>query len=117
QGSLDLTGIPFIIHAELPLEKETFIGRIVKHESSDDEVLAITLSTDLELPMVRKIEQSIGQRIPVSELPENLIVENENPENDKAKAPKITKNKNIIPDKGDAFHEKKASNAKDYNYS
>lgn len=117
QGNLDLTGIPFIIHAELPLEKETFIGRIVKQDSSDDDVLAITLSTDLELPMVRKIEQSIGQRIPVSDLPENLIVENENPENDKPKALKITKTKNIIPEKGEAFHEKKASNSKDYNYS
>lgn len=116
QGNLNLSGIPFIIHAELPLEKELFISRIVKHDTSEEDVLAITLGTDLELPMVRKIEQAIGQRISVAELPENLVLEQENIDGLSLKATKPAKSK-TAPERGEAFHEKKASNAKDYNYS
>lgn len=109
QGDLDLNGIPFLIHFELPEEKETFIKRIIK--SSDNDSLAITFSTDIELSTIRKIEQSIGKRIPVAGLPDNLVVVTDQPEAKK-------KEKSSSEDfRGEAFHEKKASNAKDYNYS
>lgn len=112
---LDLTGIPFIIQAELPEEKELFISRILQN-NSDEETMALTFTTDLELPMVRKIEQAIGQRIPVAELPENLIIDVEPKENENKK-PKTVRSQNPVEEKGAAFHEKKASNSKDYNYS
>ncbi|MEJ6980180.1 DEAD/DEAH box helicase [Pedobacter sp. P351] len=112
---LNLTGIPFMIQAELPHEKEEFISRILQN-SSDDQTIAITFTTDLELPMVRKIEQSIGQRIQVAELPENLIIDVE-PKDTESKKPKTTKVQSPVEEKGAAFHEKKASNSKDYNYS
>lgn len=115
QGNLDLQGLPFIIHAELPEDKQTFISRIINSDSGGEEVLAITLSTDFELPVVRRIEQAIGQKMPVADLPEDLIVDVEQRDPERKvqthKAPKETE------ERGAAFHEKKASNAKDYNYS
>ena len=90
-----------------------FINRVLQH-SSDEETIALTFTTDLELPMVRKIEQAIGQRIPVAELPENLVIDSE-PKESKKKI-KTTKAPDVIEEKGAAFHEKKASNSKNYNY-
>jgi ATP-dependent RNA helicase RhlE len=107
--SIDLHGIPFIFHLEMPIEIETFIGRIVKNTDSD-EVLAISFATDLELSMVKKIEQTIGLPIPIIELPENLIIEKDKPK-------KTLKNEISEPEIGSAFHAKKQSNVKDYNYS
>lgn len=107
--SIDLQGIPFIFHLEMPIEIETFIGRIVKNTDSD-EVLAISFATDLELSMVKKIEQTIGLPIPIIELPENLIIEKDKPK-------KTLKNEISEPEIGSAFHAKKLSNVKDYNYS
>lgn len=111
---LDLTGISFIFHFELPEEKEIFLSRIVKNKEVEEEVVAITFSTDLELSQVRKIEQSIGQKMEVLDLPEDLMIET-------AKKPKkgVDKNKiaddDLRPQGGGAYHEKKESNAKNYN--
>ncbi|EHQ30496.1 DEAD/DEAH box helicase [Mucilaginibacter paludis] len=112
QGFLDVSDVPFMIHLELPDEKETFIERIIKRQD-EQETIAITFATDIELGTVKKIEHSIGHKIPVDELPENLVVANEEKETAKKKVtPK--------PDtemRGEAFHEKKESNKKDYNFS
>ncbi len=115
QEYLELEGISFIIHFELPLEKETFIAHILNKNASDDlKTLAITFSTDIELSQVRKIEQAIGTKLPLADLPANLIIERDIKKNngDDVKAVEKTK-----PASGSAFHEKKESNAKDYNYS
>jgi len=108
---LDIQGIPFIIHFELPEQKETLIQRIIKHE--DEEVVAITFSTDIELIEVKKIEQAIGQRMEAMELPEDLKIV------DPTAKPKKKQGEDDEDqsERGAAFHEKKASNLKNYNYS
>lgn len=112
----DLSSIPFIIHFELPLETEVFVDRVINPSPQENtETLAITFATDLELNAVRKIEQAIGQKITVAELPEELVVEKEQKPESAEK--KVIKTKNQIPEPGAAFHEKKASNAKTYNFS
>ena len=110
--NLDLSGIPFIFHLEIPAEKETFISRIVKG-ADNEEGFAISFATDIELATVKRIEQAIGKIIPVSELPDDLIIEKD------ATKGKKTKSKASIEEEmtGAAFHEKKESNNKDYNYS
>jgi superfamily II DNA/RNA helicase len=115
--AVDLNGIPFLIHFELPADKETFIDRIIDNTpDKDEEVLAITFTTDLELNMVKKIEQAIGQKIQIAELPEELIIEKD--KKDIAPEEKQPlKSKQAVPVAGEAFHEKKASNSKTYNYS
>eukprot|EP01012_Entosiphon_sulcatum_P005036 TRINITY_DN12136_c0_g2_i1.p1 TRINITY_DN12136_c0_g2~~TRINITY_DN12136_c0_g2_i1.p1 ORF type:complete len:277 (-),score=49.72 TRINITY_DN12136_c0_g2_i1:101-850(-) len=108
---LNIEGIPILLHLELPEQKETLIKRIVKH--GEEEVVAITFSTDIELIEVKKIEQAIGQKLEVMELPEDLKVV------DAAAKPKKKKvsEEDEESERGAAFHEKKASNLKNYNYS
>ncbi|MBS7563017.1 DEAD/DEAH box helicase [Mucilaginibacter sp. Bleaf8] len=116
EQKLDLDDIPFLIHFELPIEKETYINRIINHSPNDEnETMAIRFATDLELTAVKKIEQAIGQKIPLAELPEDLIVEKERTFADLAEK-KAAKAKADDDAPGAAFHEKKASNAKTYNY-
>ena len=113
--ALDLAGIPFIFHFELPEEKETFLNRIIKNKAAEQEMVAITFSTDMELAQVKKIEQSIGQKIEVADLPEEILVE-------KTSKPKgldknrVVKVKPEEPAGGGAYHDKKESNTKTYNY-
>ncbi|HEY0176055.1 MAG TPA: DEAD/DEAH box helicase [Pedobacter sp.] len=115
QGHLDLSGIPFIFHFEVPEEKETFLSRIIKDKENPEEVVAITFSTDMELVQVKKIEQAIGQKMEIAGLPEDILIE-------KASKPKgLDKNRvvKVKPDEpagGGAYHEKKESNTKTYNY-
>lgn len=112
--SINLEGLPFIIHMEIPAAVETFVGRIVKNNSDQEDVLGISFSTDIELSLVKKIELAIGKTIPIGELPEDLVIEKDKPK----KAIKTTKASAINEEPaGAAFHPKKESNAKDYNYS
>ena len=111
-ANLDLNGIPFIIHFDLPEEKEVYISRIIKSEEEpESETLAITFSTDLELSIVKKIEQAVGKKMELSPLPEELLIVRES-EDPKEKS----KVKSVEEPRGDAFHTKKAGNSKDYNY-
>jgi len=115
QAEIDLSAVPFILHFELPVEKETFIQHIVNPSPQENrETLAITFATDLELSTVRKIEQATGQKIPAAVLPEELIIEKEQKKEEEKPVAKV---KNPTSEVGAAFHEKKASNAKTYNYS
>lgn len=113
--TIDLSGIPFLIHFDLPAEKETFIEHIINHQPGNDaETLSITFATDLELSQVKKIEQATGKKIPAAALPDDLVIVNDS----KVKKAEL---KNIVntntPVTGEAFHEKKPANAKNYNYS
>jgi len=109
---LDLSGIPFIFHFEIPESKELFLSRVVK--TGEEEVVAITFATDMELVDLRKLEQAIGFKIPVVDLPEDVVIDKV------AKPAKIKTVKQEQDDApgggGGAFHEKKESNTKNYNY-
>lgn len=104
-NDIDLSGIPFIFHFEVPEATEVFVRHVEK--TADDEVIAITFATDIELPEFKKIEQSLGKKIPVMPLPEDLIIYR--PSNN-------PKEKNQVDEsQGGAFHKKKESNSKTYN--
>jgi len=112
-GSLDLSDIPFLFHFELPEQKEIYLNRVLKKD--DEDVVAITFTTDLELPTIKKIEQAIGQKIEIAELPDDLLIE----EVTKASAQK----KKLAQEQAEeeayqdaAFHKRKESNAKTTNY-
>lgn len=111
--SIDVTGMPFLLHFDLPEDKDTFLDRMLANSpETEDETLSITFATDIELGQVRKIEQAAGQKFPVADLPDDLVIAQEK----KAKP----EEKPVTPkanEPGAAFHEKKASNVKNYNYS
>ncbi|GGG99706.1 DEAD/DEAH box helicase [Mucilaginibacter phyllosphaerae] len=120
--AIDITGIPFIIHLDLPAEKEVYIQHIQNHAANaEDETLALTFATDLELDQVRRIEHATGQKMQKADLPDELVIEKDRKqkeeEKEQAKAKKHTKPdpNQYVP--GEAFHEKKPENSKTYNYS
>jgi len=114
---LNLQKIPFLLHFELPPEKETYIKRVTNHiGGADEEIMAIAFVTDLELNLLKKIEQAIGQKIPFADLPGELVIEKDR-KNIPADEKQPLKNKGIPLVSGEAFHQKKAANAKTYNYS
>ncbi|WP_229738899.1 DEAD/DEAH box helicase [Parapedobacter pyrenivorans] len=105
-NDIDLSRIPFVFHFEIPENRDVFVQHIIK--TSNDEVMAITFATDIELPELKKIEQSLGKKIPIMPTPDDLVIyqPSTNP-----------KEKNEVDEsKGGAFHKKKASNNKTYNY-
>ncbi len=105
-SDIDITGIPFIFHFEIPEEKELFVKHVLK--SNDDDAIAISFATDLELPQIKRIEQALGKKIPVEPLPEDLLIYT---------ATETPKEKLVIDEtEGGAFHKKKESNSKTYNY-
>jgi superfamily II DNA/RNA helicase len=115
---IDVTGIPFIIHLDLPAEKEIYIKHIENHDvDAEDETLALTFATDLELDQVRKIEQATGQKMQKADLPEELVIEKDRKQKESEKVKKVIKPdpNQYVP--GEAFHEKKPENSKTYNYS
>ncbi len=105
-SSIDLSGIPFIIHFEIPETGDIFLEHVQK--TNDEDVIAITFATDLELPDLKKIELAIGEKIPVVPLPDDLIIYQPST-TPKGKA-------EVDESQGGAFHKKKESNNKTYNY-
>jgi ATP-dependent RNA helicase RhlE len=107
---IDIVQIPCILHFDIPTIATTFVDRILK--SSDQKTLSISFATDIELTQVRRIENITSHKFPVEELPGGLIIEGDR---------KSHKGENVDlpkedPTKGKAFHEKKESNAKTFNY-
>lgn len=118
---IPLPQTPFLIHFDLPEDKDTYISRVKKRIGDTMDVMAITFTTDLELAMVKKIENAIGQRISEAGLPEGLVVEKNEQKDlegiileDKPSTKKDEVEED--PTKGGAFQPKKASNAKEHNY-
>ena len=96
------------------MQKETYLNRVIKQ--GDEEVVAITFTTDLELPQVKKIEQAIGQKLELADLPEQLLIEEPNKTSSKKNklAKQQAEEEEAFLDA--AFHQRKESNAKTTNY-
>ncbi len=113
--SYNLNGISLLIHVEIPADTDVFVHRMIKDMNEPVHMQSISMATDLELSLIKKIEQTIGQKISLSELPEGL--KTADIQKDKKAVKQDNASKNEEPLRGAAFHEKKASNKKDYNYS
>ncbi len=111
---LDLNGIPFLFHFDLPADIDLYVNRTdEKHYVKNSGALSITYATDIELIIVKKIEHATGQKMQVEPLPLGLIIEGSRKKKPK-KEDETGEEKSSDSSQG-AFHEKKASNAKDYN--
>ncbi|UKJ06828.1 DEAD/DEAH box helicase [Solitalea lacus] len=111
-----LNEIPFVLHFDLPDTIDAYVERVTKRDATaEGEVLSITFSTDTELSQVRRIEQVTGKQMEPFELPLGVIIENSASKEKAAK--KKAEETEMEGMRGKAFHEKKAKNAKDYNFS
>lgn len=104
-------GATALVHFDVPLDKDLFIQRIAWKENRQD-MLCFIFSTDAELSLVKKMEQEIGSEFPMEALPPGLIIEGDR----SAKREEEGSATLEVSTGGGAFHEKKESNAKEYNY-
>jgi ATP-dependent RNA helicase RhlE len=111
---IDIAEVTHVINFDTPDVPENYIHRIGRTGRFDKKGIAITYTTEKELPNIDAIESLMKQQIPVIALPENLIISSELTEDE---APKVYIK---IPDfkikkkeeAGPAFHEKSAKNQK-----
>jgi ATP-dependent RNA helicase RhlE len=109
--TVKIEGIPFLIHFDVPMDIQVFINRIeIKDQEASDDRLGITFATDIELSLIKKIEQEIGQKIPVDDLPPGVILEGDR---QNKKTAKEDTNEDRETTRGSAFHERKESNSRD----
>jgi ATP-dependent RNA helicase RhlE len=108
--------VPFTLHFDVPVEREILIERIKRNaDETQAKRSAIIFATDPELSNLKKAEQSIGKPFPVEALPFGLIIEGDRSAQKDATGQGVPID-NAVPEQGAAFHEKKESNAKEYNY-
>lgn len=115
---VSLSHIPFVFHFELPEDNMRFINRVVKQEDVD--FVGLNFITDLDLPQLKKIEQALGQKFEVAELPEDLLIEGvAKAAKIKTKLQKEHEREQALEEayKNAAFQPKKESNAKTTNFS
>ncbi len=73
QPSFNLLSIPYIFHMEIP-SKEIFIKRI-KELNSEEKAVSISFATNPEEELVKKIEQTTGQKMKQEKLPDELVID------------------------------------------
>lgn len=110
-GLIEVDSFPTLIHLEIPEEKEIYLKRVMI-DADDADLKSILFSSDIELHLVKKIEHAVGHKITQLELPEDLIIYQAKTKPNKVNKPSAEA---YVP--GAAFHEKKESNAKDFNFS
>ncbi|WP_028295507.1 DEAD/DEAH box helicase [Olivibacter sitiensis] len=110
---LDVSEVSHVINFDVPIVIEDYVHRIGRTGRAQHTGVAITFYNEAEAYYVKKIERLIRQEIPVSEIPEDVVVEATPYEERQAMAREIDMQKRKEnPEYKGAFHEKKASNTK-----
>lgn len=111
---INYADIQYILHFDLSSDTEQYIERVKISNFKDHAPVSITFSTDIELVIVRKIEVTTGNKMLVEPLPPGLVIQSDRKKKVVATDSKGFE-KSADPNQG-AYHEKKATNAKDYNW-
>lgn len=111
---IDIAEVTHVVNFDTPDVPENYIHRIGRTGRFDKKGIAISFTTETELPFIMAIEQLMQYAIPVNELPIDLSISDELTEDEKPKV--YMKEPYVKPkkksDAGPAFHEKKAKNQK-----
>lgn len=111
---IDIAEVTHVINFDTPDVPENYIHRIGRTGRFDKKGIAITFITEKEKPLQVIIEDLMKYQIPITPLPENLLISDVLTEEEKPKVfMKIIQLK--VPKKeevGPAFHEKSAKNSK-----
>lgn len=105
---MDISMVSHVINFDLPLVYEDYVHRIGRTGRAKQEGKAITFANELEMKHVARIEKLIQQKIEVSPLPEEVVVE-KTPFDEKQEIARAIDNmrKKEDPTYQGAFHEKK----------
>ena len=111
---IDIAEVTHVINFDTPDVPENYIHRIGRTGRFDKKGIAITFTTEKEMPFIDTIEGLMKYKIPVLILPENLIISTDLTEDEMPKVYiKIPDFKIKKKDEaGPAFHEKSAKNLK-----
>lgn len=75
---LQIGDFPCVLHFDLPEEEVVYTRRLLIQENTLKDQLALTFATELELDIIKKLEQVQGKKMQRMELPKELfIVKNE----------------------------------------
>jgi ATP-dependent RNA helicase RhlE len=111
---IDIAEVTHVINFDIPDVPENYIHRIGRTGRFDKKGIAISFTTEKELLYKDAIENLMKYQIPVTPIPENLIISTELTEDETPKVymkiPDIKLKKN--EEAGPAFHEKSAKNSK-----
>ncbi len=111
---IDVSEVTHVINFDIPDVPENYMHRIGRTGRANKNGIAITLFSEFELEKVKAIEEMMNLKLPLNELPAELIFSTELIDDE---LPKV-KMKNVLvkaPNKelaGPAFHEKSAKNKK-----
>ncbi|MFW2488988.1 DEAD/DEAH box helicase [Clostridium chromiireducens] len=92
---IDIEGITHVINYDLPVEKEAYVHRIGRTGRAGAEGKAISFCMNEKDKLLKDIEEYIGFKIPVSNIPINELVSNESIQLLKCK-PKRKKDKSTV---------------------
>ncbi|MBP7345883.1 MAG: DEAD/DEAH box helicase [Sediminibacterium sp.] len=111
---IDISEVTHVINFDTPDVPENYIHRIGRTGRFDKKGIAISFTTEKEMPFIVAIEELMKYEIPVVELPIHLSISDILTEDEKAKVymkvPYVKPKKKS--DAGPAFHEKSAKNQK-----
>ncbi|MEI7626934.1 MAG: DEAD/DEAH box helicase [Bacteroidota bacterium] len=111
---IDIAEVSHVINFDTPDVAENYIHRIGRTGRFDKKGIAITFTTEKEMPFIAAIEGLMKYQIPVLNIPEDLILSTELTEDETPKVyikiPDIKIKKK--DEAGPAFHEKSAKNLK-----
>lgn len=108
--SFDLPPVTFVIYLEVPERVELFTSRLVK--TDEESINFLTFATDIELATVTRIEQAVGKKMNLLELPQDFKLLGNS-----AKPKLKAVNSNSAEENDPAFQQKKEKNTKTHNYS
>jgi ATP-dependent RNA helicase RhlE len=72
---IDVTKVSHVINFDVPVSYEDYVHRIGRTGRAFQEGTAITFVTKAELYHIEKIEKLIREKIPLKDLPEDLVIE------------------------------------------
>jgi ATP-dependent RNA helicase RhlE len=106
---IDILEVSHVINFDVPILYEDYVHRIGRTGRAFQEGKAITFVTKAEIYHIEKIEKLIREKIPVRELPPEVVVEKTPFEEEQLMRREIdNQKKKDDPDFRGAFHEKKA---------
>ncbi len=76
---LNVSDFPCIVHFDIPEQEITYTQRVLLRNESQQDQLALTFCTDLELSQIRRLEQKQGKKMQIMDLPEDLYIVKDKP--------------------------------------
>jgi ATP-dependent RNA helicase RhlE len=111
---IDIAEVTHVINFDTPDVPENYMHRIGRTGRADRKGIAITFITEKEKPLLAAIESLMNYQVPITALPQNLVISDVLTEDEKPKVYMKTIQLKVPSreGRGAAFHEKSAKNSK-----